>query len=147
MGTPTKAKSTKFTKIYAGSIDAPAGFIKIGEVKSFDGPNGSAPTIDVSNFDSEEAEFIPGLGMPGELQMTMNFVGSDQMQQQLDQDRVDGVLRYYKLEFADHATSPSTRVFLASVTSYSTAGATNGAYDAKATLKISGKVIKTHRPS
>jgi hypothetical protein len=146
MGTPSQAKATKFTKIFAGSTDAPAGFIKIGEVKSFDGPNGTAPTIDVSNFDSEEAEFIAGLSMPGELQMTMNFVGSDAMQQQLDQDRVDGTRRYYKLEFADHATSPSTRTFLASVTAFSTSGATNGAYDAKATLKISGKVTKTHRP-
>jgi hypothetical protein len=77
----------------------------------------------------------------------MNFVGSDAMQQQMDQDRVDGTVRYWKLEFADHATTPSTRVFLASVTAFSTSGATNGAYDAKATLKISGKVTKTHRPS
>lgn len=143
----TKAKSTKFTKIYAGSVDAPAGWIKVGEVKSFDGPNGTAPSIDASNFDSEEAESVPGLGMPGELGMTMNFVGCDAGQQQLDQDRVDGVSRYYKLEFADHATSPSTRVFFAAVTAYGTSGATNQIYEAKATLKISGKVTKTHRPS
>jgi hypothetical protein len=143
----TKAKATKFTKIYAGSIDAPAGWIKIAEVKSFDGPSGTAPTIDASSFDSEEAEFVPGLSMPGELGLTLNFVGSDAGQQQLDSDRVNGVSRYYKLEFADHDTSPSTRVFLASVTAYSTTGATNGIYDAKATLKISGKVTKTHRPA
>jgi hypothetical protein len=147
MGTPTKAKSTKFTKIYAGSTDAPAGWIKIGEVVSFDGPNGTAPTIDASNFDSEEAEFIPGLSVPGEFQFAMNFVGSDQGQQQLDEDRVNLVRRYYKLEFADHDTEPSTRVFLAGVTMYSTSGATAGKYDAKAALKISGKVTKTHRPS
>lgn len=147
MGTPTKAKSTKFTKIYAGAIDAPAGFVKIGEVKDFTGPNGSAPTIDVSNFDSSEAEFIPGLSMPGELQMSMNFVGSDAMQQQLDQDRVDGTLRYYQLVLADHATSPTTYTFLASVTAFDLSGKTNGAYESKATLKISGKVTKTYRPS
>jgi hypothetical protein len=147
MGTPTKAKSTKFTKLYLGLTNAPAGFQKIGEVKSFDGPNGTAPTIDVSNFDSPEAEFIPGLSMPGELQMAMNFVGSDAQQQQVDQDRVDGTVRYYRLELADHATSPTTYTFLASVTAFSLSGATNGAYEAKATLKISGSVTKTYRPS
>jgi hypothetical protein len=147
MGTPTKAKSTRFTKLQAGGIDAPAGFITIGEVKSFDGPNGTAPQIDASNFDSPEAEFVPGLSMPGELQMAMNFVGSDAMQQQLDQDRVDGVKRYYKLELADHDTSPTAYTFLAAVTAFSLAGQTNGIYEAKATLKISGQVTKTYRPS
>lgn len=147
MGTPTKAKQTKFTKIYAGAIDAPAGFIKIGEIKSFDGPNGTAPTIDASNFDSDEQEFVPALSMPGELQMAMNYIGSDGGQQQLEQDRVDGTTRYYKLEFADHATNPSTRVFRASVTAFSTSGATNNIYDAKCTLKISGKVTRTYPPA
>jgi hypothetical protein len=147
MSTPTKAKSTKFTKIYAGSTDSPAGFLKIGEVKSFDGPNGTAPQIDASNFDSPEAEFVPGLSMPGELQMSGNFVGCDAGQQQLDQDRVDGISRYYKLELADHATSPTTYTFLAAVTSFSLSGQTNGIYDFKTTLKISGQVVKTYRPS
>lgn len=147
MGTPSKAKNTKFTKLSAGAVDAPAGFIKIGEVKTFDGPSGTAPTIDVSNFDSPEAEFISGLSMPGELQMSMNFVGSDAMQQQLDQDRVDGTRRYYQLELADHPTKPTTYTFLASVTAFSLSGATNGAYEAKATLKISGQVAKTYRPN
>jgi hypothetical protein len=147
MGTPTKAKATKFTKLQAGQTGTPTGFETIGEVKSFDGPNGTAPQIDVSNFDSPEAEFVPGLSMPGELQMTMNFVGSDTMQQQLDSDRVAGTSRYYKLELADHASSPTSYTFLASVTAFSLSGATNGVYEAKATLKISGSVTKTYRPS
>lgn len=147
MGTPTKAKSTRFTKLYAGAEDSATGFEQIGEIKSFDGPNGSAPTIDVSNFDSPEAEFIPGLSTPGELGCTGNFVGSDAGQQQLDSDRVEGIRRYYKLELADHASSPTTYTFLASVTAFSLSGATNGAYEMKATLKISGTVSKTYRPS
>jgi len=145
MGTPTRAKATKFTKLHFGSTDAPAGFIKLGEVKSFDGPNGTAPTIDVSNFDSEEAEFIPGLSMPGELQFSGNFVGDDAGQQQVDQDRVDGTVRYWRLELADHATLPTMYTFLASVTAFSLSGATNGAYEMKGTLKISGKVTKVYR--
>lgn len=143
----TKAKSTKFTKLKAGLTDSATGFEKIAEVKSFDGPNGTAPQIDASSFDSEEAEFVPGLSMPGELQMTLNFDGSDSGQQQLDADRVAGQSRYYQLELADHATNPTTYTFLASVTAFSISGATNGIYEAKCTLKISGKVEKTYRPS
>lgn len=146
MGTPTKAKSTKLTKIQRGDSATVESFNTIGEVKSFDGPNGTAPDIDVSNFDSTEAEFIPGLSMPGELQITMNFVGSDVEQQGLDADRVAGTRRNYRIVFNDHDVSPTTYTFLASVTAFSVSGGTNAAYEAKATLKISGSVTKTYRP-
>lgn len=147
MGTPTKAKSTKFTQLMRGAVASPTGFNTIGEVKSFDGPNGTAPQIDASNFDSSEAEFVPGLSMPGEVQMTMNFVGSDTEQQGLDADRVAGIVRYYRLQLADHDTNPTTYTFLASVTAFSVSGQTNGIYDAKCTLKVTGSVAKTYRPS
>lgn len=146
MGTPTKAKNTKYTKLQRGATATPTGFNTIGEVKTFDGPNGTAPQIDASNFDSPEAEFVPGLSMPGELQMTMNFVGSDTEQQGLDADRVAGTTRYYKLELADDSVSPTSYTFLASVTAFSLSGQTNGIYEAKCTLKISGTVAKTYRP-
>ncbi len=148
MGTPSKAKSTKLTQLQRGDSATPTeNFYTIGEVKSFEGPNGTAPEIDVSNFDSTEAEFITGLSMPGELQMTMNFVGSDTQQQGLDADRVAGTRRNYKLILNDHDSQPTTFTFLASVTSFSLSGATNAAYEAKCTLKISGEVTKTYRPN
>lgn len=138
----TKAKSTKNTKLQSGLTTSASGFTTIAEVKSFDGPNGTAPDIDVSSFDSSEQEFIPGLSAPGELQMTGNFVGSNLYQQQLDSDRVAGTKRYYKLLLNDHASDPTYMTFLASVTAFGISGGTPGAYEFKATLKISGAVTK-----
>lgn len=147
MGTPTQASSTKFTKLYRGAAASPTGFNKIAEVKTFDGPNGTAPQIDASNFDSPEAEFVPGLSMPGEVAMTANFIGNDTEQQGMDADRVAGTKRYWKLELADHDSDPTTYTFLASVTAFSISGQTNGVYDMKATLKVSGAVAKHYRPA
>lgn len=138
----TKAKSTKKTKLQSGLTTSAAGFNTIAEIKSFDGPNGTAPDIEVSNFDSDEAEFVPGLSVPGELQMNGNFVGDNLYQQQLDADRIAGTKRYYKLELNDHASDPSYMTFLASVTSFGISGGTPGVYEFKATLKISGTVTR-----
>lgn len=138
----TKAKSTKKTKVQSGDTTGATNFVTIAEVVDFDGPTGTAPDIDVSSFDSDEQEFIPGLSAPGEVQLNGNFVGDSTQQQRLDSDRVAGTKRYYKIELNDHVSDPTYYTFLASVTAFKISGGTPGAYKFSATLKVSGTVTK-----
>jgi hypothetical protein len=137
----TKAKSTRFTLIQVAddATDDPGDFGDIAEVKSFDGPSSKAPTIDVSSFDSEAVEKILALADPGEVQLGLNFIGSDGGQQLLNELHYSGESRLFKITFNDHDSTPTTVTFRASVMSFQPAGQTNQAYDLKVSLTVSGK--------
>lgn len=142
----TLAKSTRFTLVQVGDGDDPEDFSTIAEVKSFDGPSSNAPTIDVSSFDSVAVEKIPGLADSGEVQLGLNFIGSDAGQQQLQADHIDGTSRNYRIVFNDDESQPTTVTFLASVTKFQPSGQTNAAYELSVTLTVSGNPTWSFAP-
>lgn len=137
----TKAKSTRGTIVQVAddATDTPSGYGPIGEVKSFDGPSSKAPTINVSSFDSEAVEKILALADAGEVQLGINFVGSDSGQQLLNEMHYAGESRLFQIIFNDHDDTPTTLTFRASVMSFQPAGQTDQAYDLKVSLTVSGK--------
>ncbi len=140
----TQAKSTRNTivEVHDGTGATPptdGAFIAIGEVKSFDGPSSTAPTIDVSSFDSDAVEKIAALADAGEVQLGLNFIGPDSGQQELNELHYSGEARYYRITFNDHDSSPTSVTFLASVTGYQASGQTNAAYELSVTLTVSGQ--------
>lgn len=142
-----EAASTRFTKVRVGDGDDPEEFIDVGRVKDFDGPSSDAPEINVSTFDSEEAEYLIGLADAGQVQITGFFQSSDEGQQRLQELHSSGEVANFQLEYNDHASSPSTRDFRATVKSYKESGATNGAYEFQATLRVTGKVTRVNAPA
>jgi hypothetical protein len=139
----TLAKSTRSTivELHDGTGASPptdGTFDPIAEVKSFDGPSSTAPTIDVSSFDSTAVEKIAALADAGEVSLGLNFIGSDTGQQDLNEIHYSGEARYFRITFNDHDTTPTTCTFLASVTGFQTSGQTNAAYELSVTLTVSG---------
>lgn len=140
----TLAKSTRNTlvELHDGTGSNPpvdGNFGAIAEVKSFDGPSSTAPTIDVSSFDSDAVEKIAALADAGEVQLGMNFIGSDDGQQELNELHYSGEARYFRITFNDHDSTPTTVTFLASVTGLQPTGETNAAYELSVTLTVSGQ--------
>ncbi len=144
----TKAKAAKGTMLKRGDGGGSETFTTIGEVKSFHGPNRTAPAIAASSFDSTADEVIAGLPNSGEVSFEMNWVGSNGQQQGLETDRTNGTLRNFQIVLNDHASSPSTFAFSALVTALDIAGDDpNSAYKSSCTLTISGAPTITYAPT
>lgn len=141
-----EAASTRFTKVRVGDGGDPEDFIDIGKVKDFDGPSSDAPEIPVSTFDSENAEFLIGLADAGSVNISGFFASADEGQQRLQELHDSGEVANFQLEYNDHVSSPSTRDFRATVKSYKESGATNGAYEFQATLRVTGSVTRSNAP-
>lgn len=148
MGTPTKAKSTKNTKIQRGDGGGAEVFTTIGEVTSFAAPSREQGEIIVTNFDSDAVEVIgDGLADGGSISLSMNFVGPDAQQQGLRADAESGVTRNFKLILNDHLASPTTFNFPAIVKKVDgPKGAIGEAYKMDVTLRVAGKDTRTFAP-
>jgi hypothetical protein len=143
----TKAKAAKGTALKRGDGGAPETFTTVGEVVSFNGPNGTLPTFDASSFDSTGAEVGAGLPDPGEISFEMLFVGGNPGQQGLEADRFAGTLRNFQLVLNDHATTKTTFSGSAYVTEFAlTGGGPNEPYKASCKLKFSGPLTKSYAP-
>lgn len=141
------AASTRFTIVNVGDGEDPEDWIPVGKVKDFDGPSSDAPEINVSTFDSEEAEYLIGLADAGQVNITGFFSSSDPGQERLQELHSSGEVANFQLEYNDHESTPTTRDFRASVKSYKESGATNGAYEFQATLRVTGPVTRTNAPA
>jgi hypothetical protein len=145
---PSKAKAAKGTQLKRGDGATPTeSFTTVGEVLNFSGPEGSAPAIDVTSFDSTATEVIAGLPDNGEVSFDTNFVGGNAQQQGLEADRIAGTLRNFRLQLNDNASSPTTYAFSAIVTKVGLAGGdSNQAYKLSITLRVSGATTKIYAP-
>jgi hypothetical protein len=137
----TKAKASKGTVLKRGSN-------AIGEVTSISGPSGTLATVDVTSHDSLSAEFVGGMPDAGEVSFDFNFIGHDEEQQGLEEDRENVVLGTFSLILNDHATTKTTYTFSAYVTAFSlNPGGPNDKLSGSCTLKITGKATKTYAPA
>lgn len=148
MGTPTKAKSTKNTKVQRGDGGGPEVFTTIGEVTSFGAPSREQGEIVVTNFDSAGVEKIgDGLADGGAIQLEMNFVGGDAQQQGLRADVESGVTRNFKIILNDHLSTPTTFSFPALVKKCEgPKGAIGEAYKMTVTLSVAGPDTRSYAP-
>lgn len=148
MGTPTKAKSTKNTKVQRGDGAVSESFTTIGELTSFGAPGREQGEIDVTNFDSTAKEFIgDGLADGGTIQLDMNFVGGDGQQQGLRTDCESGVTRNFKIILNDHASTPTTFSFPAIVKKVDgPKGSIGEAYKMSVTLRVAGADTRSYAP-
>ena len=110
----------------------------IGEVISCDGPSGQATIIDATHSASTAREKVMGLPDEGRITLTCNFVHADGGQSELRSRRSAQSLDTYEITFP---SSPTTNItFSAYCLGYSISGSTDGKWDARVDLEVSGAV-------
>ena len=109
----------------------------VGEVIGVDGPNGQATIIDATHSASTAREKVMGLPDEGRITLSCNYVPSDGGQTELRTRRNDQSLDTYEIELAPATTSLT---FSAYCLGFSISGATDGKWDARIDLEISGSV-------
>lgn len=128
-------------KIQIGDGATPTeAFTDIPEVKTFNGPNGSASIIDATDLSSTAKEKRMGLQDHGQLQFTVNFLPSNTNHALLMTAKSDRQARNFKLIFTD--TPSTTWSFAAFVTSVAISGGVDGIVEGNVTLEITGDITE-----
>ena len=128
--------ATGFTAWTSGGTATPVQWTKVGNVRSYNGFDGSASEIDRTNFDSTAKEFILGLVDPGHFGVEVDQDNSDAGQIALMTAMVTGLIKNFKLQLPNG----NTATFTAYVKKFSSQGAVDQAIRRSADLRISGAV-------
>lgn len=120
---------------------SPETFATIPEVKTFNGPGGSASVIDVTSLQSTAKEKRMGLQDEGQLTFTINYVPGDTVHAGLRADRANMTQRNFKITFTDDPATVWT--FAAYVTGFAISGSVDGVVEASVTLEITGSITET----
>ncbi len=137
----TGAVSSHDVELQLGDGGSPEAFTQVCEILNFNGPNQSAPQIDVTSLCSDAREYIPGLKDGGEFSFDLNYVPGDQMQYLLEHALSTRVTNNFRLVI--NAGSPTTTyTFAAIVTQFGLTGAVDQQIQAAVTLKITGDVTR-----
>lgn len=122
-----------------GDAASPQVFTTIGEVKSIQGPGGSASVIDTTNLSSTAKEKQMGLMDEGQVTIELNLDTDDAQQTGMRTDRTNRTLRDFRITLTD--SSPATTLtFAAYVLSFPVAAAVDDVITASVTLEVSGPV-------
>ena len=111
---------------------------EIGEVIGADGPGGRAAIIDATHSQSVAKEKLMGLPDEGAISLTLNSVWSDSGQIELKNRRDAQTADEYKITLADAASTEMD--FLAYCVGFSYSGATDGKWDARVELEVTGPI-------
>jgi hypothetical protein len=103
---------------------------------------GVKPEVDVSDFDSTAAEFLPGLPDSGSLDFTVNYDNADAGQEVLFDDAQDpeAPVRGFRIEFTQQDIQFEFDAYVASFVPV--AGGINQPITADGTLRVSGAVVR-----
>lgn len=136
----TDAIPTQGVVVARGNGASPEVFNAIAEIRSFDGPGGSASVIDASSLDSTAREKLMGLPDEGQFSFEANLVkGDTNGQDALRADRAARVARNFKVTLPDG--SPETEItFTAYVLEFRITGGVDEVITAAITLEITGAV-------
>ncbi|WP_213305958.1 phage tail tube protein [Paraburkholderia sacchari] len=134
------AVSSQKTKICQniGTADAPS-WQPVKNASAFDGFGGSAPDIDVTDFDSDAKEYRPGLQDWDTITFDINVNMKEPSHTMLLADKKARKLRLYQVTLSDG----STMAFEGYVKSFPMSGAVDNVYKAKIVVKITGDVDVT----
>lgn len=116
-------------------------FTTIPEVRSINGPDGSASEIDVTDLSSTAREFRMGLKDEGSITLDMMYIPANTVHAGLRADRASRTLRNFKLQFTD--VPATTWSFAAYVQGFSVANDVDGVTTASVTLRISGSITES----
>lgn len=136
----TTALKGREVRLLRGNGGTPTeAFTEVAEVLSIDGPNLSQEAVKIGIDANGANMYFGGALEGGEVNLELNFVPNDANQNAsagLLKDWKDGVLRNFKIEFPDQATT--TWSFTALVTKFTPGASQEKQVTASVTLKISG---------
>lgn len=138
------AKSvTLGTKFYVEDPTTPGTYIAIGRLTSIGVPGPTKPEIDVTDFDSTGAEFLPGLPDFGSMDLSGNYDAEDAGQQVLFDDAQSTATstRNFRIDFTRQDMRFSFSGYVSKFTP--TAGGVGAAYTFDASVRVSGAVTST----
>lgn len=116
-------------------------YTDIPEIKSFNGPGGSATVIDVTDLQSTAKEKRMGLPDEGQLQFTINYIPDNSMHQALRADRASREEKTFRITFTD-ASPATTWTFDGFVLNFVVSGAVDGVVEAQVTIEITGAITE-----
>lgn len=128
--------ATGFTAYASGGTATPVQWTKVGNVRSYNGFDGSASEIERTNFDSTAKEFILGLFDPGQFAIEVDQDNTDAGQIALMTAQVTGLLKNFKLLLPNG----NSATFTAYVKKFNSQGAVDQAVRRSADLRISGPI-------
>lgn len=132
------AQGTTFAVSASGS---PPSFSNIPEIRSIGGPDGAAPTIDVTDLDSTAREFLLGLKDEGAFSLDIMYIPANTVHAQLRSAWAARSLMQFRVTFADANTT--VWEFNGYVTGFSQRAAVDGVIEATVGIKITGAIYET----
>jgi len=132
------SQGTLFAVAAAGS---PPAFSNIPEIKTIGGPDGSAPTIDVTDLDSTAREYVLGLKDEGSFSLGINYIPTNAVHTTLRNAWSARSLMQFQVTFADTATT--VWEFNGYVTGFSQNAAVDEVVTATVGIKITGSIYVT----
>lgn len=136
------AKSTtRGVELYVEN-PATTGYVKVGRLTRIGVPGSTKPEVDVSDFDSDAAEFLPGLPDSGSLAFTVNYDNADPGQEILFDDAQDNEapVRGFRIDFTQQDVRFEFDAYAGSFVP--TAGGVNQAITAEGSLRVTGPVTR-----
>lgn len=130
-----EAQGTKFRVSADGS---PPSFSDIPEIRTIGGPDGSAPTIDVTDLDSTAREYILGLKDEGSFSLGIMYRPDNAVHAQLRDAWADRTRMRFQVDFADDGTTRWE--FDGFVTGFSQNAAVDTVIEATVGIKITGVI-------
>ncbi len=110
----------------------------IGEVKSFNGPSGSATVIDATHLGSVAKDKLMGLADEGQITLEVNYLHTaDAGQSAVRTARTNRTLSQFQITLSD---GTSTIAFSAYVLGFTVSGGVDALMTSTITLEISGAV-------
>jgi predicted secreted protein len=131
-----EAQGTKFSI----SIGSPTSWQAIPEIRTLGGPDGSSPTIDVTDLDSTAREYIPGLKDEGTFALGIMYRMDNAVHAAMRQAWADRTQCQFKVEWTDPGTTVWT--FDGYVTSFSGSAGVDTVVEATVNIRISGAITE-----
>ena len=132
------AQGTKF----AVSADAsPPTFADIPEIRTIGGPDGSAPTIDVTDLDSTAREYVLGLKDEGSFSLGIMYIPGEATHAQLRTAWGARTKLRFRVTFTD--TGTTVWEFSGYVTGFSQNMGVDTVVEATVGIKITGSIYET----
>ena len=130
------------TVLLADTTTSFAASTTIGVITSISGPNETTDSVEVTDFDSANAEFEPGLKDPGEMTVELKYAATNAAAVNLLEKRSDSTnpQLYYRIRFNDHTTtsSRSTWTCKGAITALGHAIPNDGIVTQSMSIKFSG---------
>lgn len=129
------------TKFYVAADGSPPSFSAIPEIRTIGGPDGSAPTIDVTDLDSTAREYLLGLKDEGAFSLSIMYRPDNAVHAQLRAAWAARSLMQFRVDFAD--TGTTRWEFDGYVTGFSQNAAVDTVVEATVGIKITGAIVES----